>query len=305
MKVYLSEPIDQTARERLAARFELVDSFDRPEELDAVITRSVAVPGDVIRRGERLKVIAVHGVGTDSVDMDAARERGVAVRTVPGAGTESVAELTVGMLLALSRKLKLADRGLREGRFSRFGDPRLLGTEVFGKKLGVVGAGSIAQRVAQIMRTAFCCETYCYHPRRTAEELAALGLRKAESLEALLARMDMVSVHVPLTAETRGMIGEKQFAAADPRLLFCNTARGGVVDEGALYEALAHGKIRAAASDVFQTEPPDRDTPLLALDNFIGTFHVGVATEDALARLGGAVADIVIRALCPGEGEGL
>ena len=302
MKVYLSEPIDRTARERLAARFELVDTFDRPEELDGIVTRNVAVPGEVIRRAERLKVIAVHGVGTDSVDMDAARERGVAVRTVPGAGTESVAELTVGMLLAMSRKLKLADQGLRQGRFSRFGDPALLGTEVWGKRLGVVGAGSIARRVAEIMGAAFSCETYCYHPRRTAEELAALGLRKVRTLEELFARMDMVSVHVPLTDQTRGMIGRPQFACASPALLFCNTSRGGVVDEQALYEALTGGQIRAAASDVFEREPPDKDMPLLALDNFIATFHVGVTTAEALARLGGAVADIVIGALCPEEG---
>lgn len=304
MTVYLSEPIAPAAYERLAARFALTDRFDEPEKLDAIVTRGVAVPGDVIRRGTRLKVIVVHGVGTDSVDMDAAREMGVPVRTVPGAGTESVAELTVGLFLALARKLKSVDRGLRAGRFSRLGEPALLGTELFGKKLGVVGAGSIACRTAEIMRAAFGCEAYCYHPRRTAEELAALGLEKADTLEDLFARMDLVSVHVPLTEETWGMIGRAQFAAANRKLLFVNTARGGVADEQALYEALTGGQIAAAASDVFVKEPPDRDAPLLALDNFIGTFHVGVTTAEALDRLGDAVADHVIRALCPEDTNG-
>lgn len=298
MTVYLSEPIAKSAYERLAARFRLTDSFDKPEALDAIITRGVAVPGDVIRRAGRLKVIVVHGVGTDSVDMAAARERGVPVRTVPGAGTESVAELTVGMFLALGRKLKAIDRGLREGRFTRLGEPALLGTELWGRKLGVVGAGSIACRTAEIMRAAFGCEICCYHPRRTAEELAALGLEKVDALEDLFAGMDMVSVHVPLTEETRGMIGAAQFTAANKELLFVNTARGGVVDEQALYEALVSGQIQAAASDVFEKEPPDKDSPLLALDNFLGTFHVGVTTGTALDRLGNAAADHVFRALC-------
>ncbi len=303
MKVYLSEPIAPSAYARLAERFELTDSFDRPEELDGVLTRKVAVTGDVIRRAERLKVISVHGIGLDSVDLEAARQRGIPVLNVPGGGCESVAELAVGQLLALSRKMKAIGRGMAEGRFQRFGDPALAGTELYGKKLGLIGAGSIACRVGDIMRAAFSCRIYCYHPRRTGEELAALGMEKVPTLEELFRSMDMISVHVPLTAETRGMVGRALLENANPGLLLVNTARGGVVDEDDLYQALTEGWIQGAASDVFVTEPPDRDMPLLGLDNFIATMHVGGSTRESLDQVGNRAVDNIIRVLCPEEAE--
>ncbi len=299
MTVYLSEHIAPSAYARLAERFTIVDNFDHPEELDAIIVRRARVTGDVIRRASRLKIISMHGVGLDTIDTAAAAERGIPVVNVPGESAESVAELAVAYLMALSRKLKPIDRGLREGRYRQFGESSLVGTELYGKKLGLVGSGHIAGRMAEIMRSAFACEITCWNPRKSAEALAAMGYRKADSLEELFSEMDLVSIHIPLTDDTRGIIGADVFEHANPALLLANTSRGGIVDEDALYNALSTGKIRAAASDVFLSEPPERDSPLLTLDNFIATPHIGGSTEEALDRVGNKAVDHVMEVLFP------
>lgn len=299
MNVYLSENIAPSAERRLAARCTIVDTFDRAEELDAIIVRRAHVSREVIERAKKLKVISMHGVGLDTIDVDAAREHGVPVVNVPSASTESVAELAVAYLMALSRKLLPIDRGLREGRYRHFGEPGLVGTELFGKKLGLVGSGRIAARVSEIMRAAFSCDIWCWNPRKSAAQLAEMGYKKADSLESLFHDMDLVSVHVPLTEDTHGLIGASVFARANPALLLANTSRGGVVDEDALYNALSAGKIRAAASDVFVCEPPAKDAPLLTLDNFIATLHVGGSTDEALERVSNAAVDHVLERLYP------
>lgn len=299
MTVYLSEHIAPSAYRRLSEQFEIVDNFDHPEDLDAIIVRRVHVTQDVIAHAPKLKVISMHGVGLDTIDTTAAAARGIPVINVPGGSAESVAELAVTYLMALSRKLLPIDKGLREGRYHHFGETSLIGMELYGKKLGLVGAGRIAGRVAEIMKTAFHCDIYCWNPRKSAEALAEMGYIKVDSLEQLFHDMDMVSVHVPLTDSTFGLIGKNVFEHANPALLLANTSRGGVVDEQALYEALASGKIRAAASDVFVSEPPAKDTPLLSLDNFIATLHIGGSTAEALDRVSNAAVDHVMEVLCP------
>lgn len=299
MKVYLSEHIAPSAYERLRERFEIVDNFDCPEELDAIIVRRAHVTRDIIERAKKLKIISMHGVGLDTIDLDAAAERGVPVLNVPGESAESVAELAVAYIMALSRKLKAIDRGLSEGRFHHFGETALIGTELSGKKLGLVGAGHIASRVAAIMQAAFACQVYCYNPRKSTEQLAALGYQKVETLEELFHEMDIVSIHVPLTESTRNLISTSVFQNANPRLLLVNTSRGGIVDKKALCQALLHGQIKAAASDVFVSEPPEKEEPLLHLDNFIGTLHIGGSTDEALERVSNKAVDHVIEALCP------
>lgn len=297
MKCYLSEPIAQSAYERLASRCEIVDTFDHPEQLDAIIVRRARVTGDVIRRATRLKIISMHGVGLDTIDVSCARACGVPVVNVPGESAESVAELAVSFMLALARRHKTIDRGLRSGSFSHFGDPAMMGTEVFGKRVGLVGGGRIATHIAQIMSSAFSAECLCYDPTKSAPELAARGMRKVDDLAELFAQADFVSVNMPLLPSTRNMINAEVLAAANPQLILVNTARGGIVDEDALYEALVHGRIRAAASDVFASEPPSPESPLLNLDNFIATLHVGGSTTEALERVSNAAVDHVLEAL--------
>lgn len=299
MKVYLSEHIAPSAYERLRDRFEIIDNFDHPEELDAIIVRRAHVTREIIQRAGKLKIISMHGVGLDTIYLEAAAERGISVMNVPSESAESVAELAVAYIMALSRKLKAIDRGLGEGRFHHFGETALIGTELYGKKLGLVGAGHIAGRVAAIMQAAFDCQIYCYNPHKSAEQLAAMGYQKADTLEELFHETDIVSVHVPLTESTQNLISTSAFRNANPNLLLVNTSRGGIVDEKALCDALIRGQIKGAASDVFVSEPPDKDDPLLHLDNFIATLHIGGSTDEALERVSNKAVDHVIEALCP------
>ena len=296
-KVFLADHIAPEARRRLEERVELVDRFDRPEELDAIIVRQTALPGDVIRRAVKCRVIQMHGIGLERIDTCAAAEMGIPVLITRGGNNESVAELVVALVLALARKLKYVDQGMREGRFARHGTPELLGTEIYGKRFGLVGSGQIGQLTASIMAAAFHTEIWCFNPSLTEEKARALGYRRAADLRELMAKCDIVSVQVPLTDATRHMFNADVFAAANPDLLFVNTSRGGVVDESALYTALTTGQIRAAAMDVFEREPPPAEHPLLALENFVGTMHVGGNTPEALKRNGQIVAENIFRAL--------
>lgn len=297
LTVHLSEPIAQSAYDRLAKEFKITDSLDHPEELDGIITRKIAVPGDLIRKASRLKVIANHGTGADQIDLKTAEECGVQVLSAPGQNARSVAELTVGSFLSLSYKMKYADQGLQKGCFERFGTPDLQGNEIYGKKLGLIGSGNIAKEVARIMGTAFGVQIYCWNPHKSDDELAKLDFIKTDTISDLLKVTDMASVHIPLTTDTMNLIGDKELSSANKDLLLVNTSRGGIINESALYNALLQGQIKGAACDVFLQEPPSRDNPLLSLPNFIGTPHVGGSTKEALERVGNLTVDNIFRVL--------
>ena len=175
MQVYLSEHIAPSAYARLARHFEIVDNFDHPEQLAAMIIRRAVVPRSVIARAPNLKVIAMHGVSRDTIDTEAAAEYGVPVPNVPGLGAPAVAELAVAQLLALNRQLKFVNNGLCAGRFDHFGAEEFVCHEMTGRTLGLVGTGNIAHRVADILRAAFDVRVLCWNPRRTAAECAAWG----------------------------------------------------------------------------------------------------------------------------------
>ena len=163
--------------------------------------------------------------------------------------------------------------------------------------VGLVGSGTIARLVAKKFKNGFDCKIKCYNDYLSPKEAQDLGLEKVVTLEQLVAQCDIVSVHAPLTAQTENMFHRGIFDKANPDLIFINTARGGIVDEDALYNALVQKKIKAAATDVFKMQPPDPKNPLLALDNFIGTIHIGGSTKEALERNGNTVADNVFKAL--------
>ena len=297
MKIYLSEHIAQSARERLEERFEIVDNFEHPEELDGIIVRRARVTRDIIERAGKLKVICMHGVGLDTIDMEAAKEYGIPVTRVPGGSIESVAELAVTFMLALGRKLKYIDQGMRQGAFDHFGMEEMVGNEVYGKKVGLVGCGHIGRRVGEIMRNAFSAEIYCYAPSKTVEECREMGYQKVDTIKELFRIVDYANISIPLLEETRNIINAETFEGANPGLIMVNTSRGGIVDEDALYHALLEGKIKGAASDVFAKEPPEKDSPLLHLQNFIATLHVGGSTEEALERVGNCTVDNLLREL--------
>lgn len=295
--VYLHDHICDSAVARLRRHVNLVDNFDHPEELDAIIVRQQYCPREVISRAKRCRLIQMHGVGLDRIDVEAAKEYGISVKRTKGGNAQSVAELAIGFMLAMARKMKFLDRGLQAGKFQTFGLPETVGLELLGKKLGLVGGGQIAQLVADIARAAFHCEIFVYDPFLSAEACRALGFQKIETVSGLVAAVDFVSIHVPLTDSTKHMFNAAVFAKANPDLILVNTSRGGVVDEEALYQALTTGQILAAGMDVFEQQPPRPDHPLLSLDNFVGTLHVGGSTREALERNGNAVVDNVFAAL--------
>jgi D-3-phosphoglycerate dehydrogenase / 2-oxoglutarate reductase len=220
-----------------------------------------------------LRAVVRFGSGTDNVDLAAARERGITVAATPGANARSVAELAIGLLLALARHVVVHDRQVRSGSWSR-----QMGTELAGRRLGVVGYGAVGRRVAAIAR-ALDMEVVATDPLVTEADVRLVDL------DTLLATADAVTLHAPLDDSTRGMIGAAELDRMRRHALLVNTSRGGLVDERALAEALAAGRIRGAAADAFEHEPPV-GSPLLGLDNFVASPHAGGATAQAVTRAG-------------------
>jgi D-3-phosphoglycerate dehydrogenase / 2-oxoglutarate reductase len=291
MKIYLSENIAKSAYNRLAARAEITTNFEHPEELDAIMVRRVHVTKEIIEKAKNLKVISMHGIGRDTIDVTAAQEYGIPVPNVPNQSMESVAELAVTQMLALSRNIKEANIGICKSRYDSHAPAELIGNEVYGKTLGMVGIGRISLRIAEIMTTAFHVNLIGYDPFVSEEKASCLGIKKFDTIEELFANADYVNISVPLTDSTRNLIGKSAFDAANPNLILVNTARGGIVDEEALYNALVNGKIKAAASDVFLSEPPKKDNHLVSLENFIASPHIGGNTKECLERVGNAAVD--------------
>lgn len=286
MNVYVCEPLHPEALRLLESRAALVDD---PALAQGVITRNFAVDRAFMDRCPALRAVGVHGRGLDGVDLAEARRRSVRVVYAPHANCRSVAEHIAALLLALARKIPRADRLARAGA-ARTADPALCGAELWGKTLGLVGAGEIGRAAAGILHGGFGMKLRVWSPHMTPDRAAALGMKCCPDLKALFGSCDAVTVGVPLTEGTRNLIDAQVLGAAKPGLLLVNTSRGGVVDEAALYRALTDGPLGGAACDVFQTEPPGPENPLLGLDNFIATPHIAATTEEALRRTGLCVA---------------
>ena len=289
--VFVIEPIAASAMAALAEHAIVVGpeeakSRDWSVEADGLIVRILPIPGEKIEASRRLKVIGKHGVGVDNIDLVAAKARGVAVVSTPGANAASVTELVLGMAMALARRVGALDRGLRSGQ--PIPGSWKVGVELTGLTLGVVGMGDIGRRVATLFSRALDCRVIGYDPHAPASVWSQW--EQASSLAALLAEADVVTLHLPLNADTRHLIGAKELATMKPSALLINTARGGLIDETALAAALAEGKLAGAACDVFEVEPPPADHPLLAQPHFIATPHVGGSSAQAMERIG---ADVV------------
>lgn len=244
------------------------------------------ITATVLEAAPRLKVIARYGVGVDGVDLTAATARGIVVTNTPGANTESVADLAFGLMLALARQIPLADREVKTGKW-----PRLTGYDVQGQTLGLLGTGQIGRAVARRAR-GFGMRLLCYdvapHP-----ELAELGGVYAP-LPEVLALADFLSLHLPLLPETRHLLGPAELALLKPTAFLVNTARGGLVDEAALYAALCAGKLAGAALDVYEVEPPV-GSALVQLPNVIATPHSGAHTLGARRRMAyGALENLLL-----------
>ena len=298
--VLLAEELSPATVDALGPGFEVrrCDGTDRRALLreiadaDAVIVRSATkVDAEALAAATRLKVVARAGVGLDNVDVRAATQAGVMVGNAPTSNIVSAAELTVALMLAAARHVSPAHAALKSGEWRR---SRYTGTELYEKTAGIVGLGRVGVLVAQRL-SAFGMNVIAYDPYVQAGRAAQMGVRLV-GLDTLLAEADFMSVHLPRTPETMGLLGADQFARVKPSLVMVNAARGGIVDEAALYAALKEGRIAAAGLDVFAQEPCT-DSPLFELENVVATPHLGASTEEAQERAGLAVAKSVRLAL--------
>jgi D-3-phosphoglycerate dehydrogenase len=298
--VLIAEELSPATVEALGPDFDVrnVDGTDRPALLaaladaDAVLVRSATqVDAEAIAAAKHLKVVARAGVGLDNVDIKSATEAGVMVVNAPTSNIISAAELTIGHILSLARHIPVANASLSAGQWKR---SKYTGVELFEKTLGIIGLGRIGALITARMQ-AFGVRVVAYDPYVTAARAQQLGVTLL-SLEDLLAESDFVTIHMPKTPETTGMIGIAQLKLMKPTAFIVNVARGGLIDEDALYEALSTDVIAGAGLDVFVSEPPT-ESKLLGLPNIVLTPHLGASTDDAQEKAGVSVARSVRLAL--------
>lgn len=302
MRVLVADPLDEAGVERLrqgGAEVDVRPGLERSQllarigEYEAVIVRSeTRIDAAVVDAGRRLVVIGRAGVGVDNIDVEAATRRGIVVVNAPEANTVSAAEHTLAMMLAVARRIPWAHHSLAQER--RWDRRRFMGVQLSGKTLGLIGLGRIGTEVARRAR-AFGMSVVAYDPYVVPERAAQAGVEMVE-LDALLARADFISIHCPLTPKTRHLIDAERLSRVRPGAYLINCARGGIVDEAALAQALKEGRLAGAAVDVFEQEPP-ADSPLLGLPNVVVTPHLGASTREAQSGAALAVAEEVLRVL--------
>ncbi len=260
--------------------------------VDAVLIRSATKKdAEAISAATGLRVIARAGVGLDNVDIPAATAAKVMVINAPTSNIVSAAELAIALMMASARNISPAHASLRAGKWAR---SKFSGTEMFEKTLGIVGFGKIGQLVAHRMK-AFGMNVIAYDPYLSAEKVSTLGVKLVE-LDELLKNSDFITIHLPKTKETVNLIGEEALSKVKPTVHIVNAARGGVLDEAALYKAITEGRVAGAGIDVYATEPCT-DSPLFSLDQVVATPHLGASTEEAQERAGIDVAHSVRKAL--------
>jgi D-3-phosphoglycerate dehydrogenase len=247
--------------------------------IDGYIAGLDTIDRAALESADRLKVIARYGTGVDNVDLKTAREKGIIVTNTPGANAASVAELALGLMLALARQIPEAAAATHEGKW-----PRVSGSSLEGKTVGIIGLGAIGRHLAQRLE-GFDCRIVAHDPIADTE-FARLHHIELHPLAEVLRQADFVSLNLPLTPETRGIVDSGFLATMKPGAYLVNTARGEVVDENALLEALRSGHLRGAALDAFSCEPPDPNHPLLSLPQVIATPHIGAQTDGATNNMG-------------------
>jgi D-3-phosphoglycerate dehydrogenase len=286
-------------------RFEVVqiDDSKDPSFMEAlktahglIVRSATKVRDDLLAGAPELRVIGRAGVGVDNIDLEAATARGVAVANAPAGNTVSTAELTMALIMSMVRRVAEADASVRKGEWAR---SRFKGSELRGRTLGLIGCGRIGGEVAKRCR-AFGMDVVAYDPYLTDDRALELGVERVD-LEDVFSRADIVSPHVPLTDQTRGVISKEAIASMKKGSFVVNVARGGVVDEAALAEALESGHLAGAALDVYENEPLEEDSPLRGAPNLILTPHLGASTAEAQELVASEIAETVRSALADGD----
>ncbi len=306
MKVLISDPIAEDGIKILKeaglevvvktglSKEELISELQK--DVDAIIIRSATkMTSDVIEAAPKLKLIARAGTGLDNVDIEAANRRGIVVMNCPGGNTVSAAEHTIAMMMALARNIPQATASMKAGKWEK---KKFMGREITGKTLGIIGLGRIGSVVADRAK-GLKMRVIAYDPYVNPEQAAKMGIEIME-LDELLPQADFITIHVPLTKDTKGFINKEKFDKMKDGVMFIHCARGGIVNEKDLYEAMLSGKVAGAALDVFEEEPPPPDYPLFKLENFICTPHLGASTIEAQKNVALAVASQVVDFLVHG-----
>jgi len=295
MKVLVSDNLSQKGVEILkkAGLDVEVKTGMKPDELaenignyhGLVVRSATKVTSKIIDAASNLKVIGRAGSGLDNVDITAATKKGIVVMNAPGGNTITTAEHTIALMFALARQIPQATASMKQGKWEK---KKFMGVELFNKTLGVVGIGNIGSQVAKRAQ-AFAMNVIAYDPFLSEEKAEAMGVEKV-SLEELFRRSDFITIHTPITVETRNMINKETIKKMKDGVRIINCARGGIINEKDLYDALTEGKVAGAALDVFEKEPPENN-PLLTLDNVISTPHLGAATKEAQENVAIAIAE--------------
>lgn len=267
---------------------------------DGLVIRSgTKVTAEVIAAAEKLKVIGRAGSGLDNVDTQAATRRGIVVMNTPGGNTVTTAEHTLAMICAMTRRIPQATASMRTGKWEK---DKFMGVELYNKTLGIVGIGQIGGYLAKLAQ-GISMNVIAYDPYMAEERARKMGVEIVD-LPELFRRADIISVHTPLTAETKSLIDSKAIAQMKPGVMIVNCARGGIINEADLVEALKSKKVAAAAFDVFDEEPVKPDHPLLALDNFICTPHIGASTTEAQENVAIGIAEQIVDYFAKGIARG-
>jgi len=303
MKVLITDKMAEEAIELLKdaghdVTFDEMDSDKLLLEIskyDALMVRGrTKAIADVVNAGAKgsLKVIGRAGIGVDNVDLETAAKNGIKVVNAPTGATASVAELTIAHMLSLSRHITKADATMKKGEWAK---KQLKGNELYGKTLGLIGCGNIGKLTAKYAQM-FNMNVIGYDPFISKEDMKKDGIKKKDDLEDAIKNADFISLHLPHIPQTHHIVNEKILSKMKPSAYLINCARGGTVDEKALYNALKNGTIAGAGMDVFENEPP-KDSPLLTLDNVVLTPHLGANTKEGQIRAGTVCAEQIIKVL--------
>lgn len=262
---------------------------------DAFVATAMDVSANVLRAGQRLLVVGTPQVGFDRIDVAAATEAGIPVISSAGVSPDSVAEMTLGLMISLARRINRADRDLRRAGWSTrrtYAEPDAqLGIELTGRCVGIAGFGHIGASLAAKCQAAFGCRVLAYDPFVTAGQMASAGIEKADTVRDLVREADFVTLHVPLTGETHHLVDANVLAAMKPTAFVINVARGGVLDEAALISAIRSGQLAGAALDVYEKEPLSADNPLVELAEVILTPHIAGVTHESNEQRAAAFAE--------------
>ncbi len=304
MKIYVLDAFHLSGVELAEKQAEVI-RWDDPraknwhEDADGLMVRGKKVAAEDMARAKKLRVISKQGVGLDNIDLEAAKAHGIAVCRTPGVNSEAVAEMALSLGLSVVRRVTEFDRMTRAAGKVQRAD--FLGYESWQKTVGIVGMGNIGTLVARKWRGAFDAKIIGYDPYVPANRWSELPHNRAASLEEMLPQVDILSLHLPLTPESRNMIDAARLALMKPSAIVVNTSRGGIVNEAALYQAISSGKLFGAGFDVFEVEPPTSDHPLMSLPTFVGTPHAAAGTIETQARSSMLAASQLLEALAGGQ----